>query len=75
MLTILIDKLLKTQVVECAAVANWIFSGEMAHDFTRLGFLLAYLLSFLNVKNKDFMFLGVTVYGNKHNINIFRKLH
>ena len=35
MLTIIIDKLLKTQVVECAAVANWLFSAEMSHDFTR----------------------------------------
>ena len=38
MLTIIIDKLLKTQVVECAAVANWLFSAEMSHDFTRFYF-------------------------------------
>lgn len=34
MLVVLIDKLLKTQVIECSAVANWLFSGEMSHEFT-----------------------------------------
>ncbi len=51
MLTILIDKLLKTQVVECAAVANWIFSGEMAHDFTRLiSMLYTYIFGVFSVQ-------------------------
>jgi nuclear cap-binding protein subunit 1 len=36
MMVMLVDKLLKTQVVECAAVANWIFSKEMVQDFTKL---------------------------------------
>ncbi len=36
MMVVLVDKLLKTQVVECAAVANWIFSKEMVDDFTKL---------------------------------------
>ncbi|ELT97533.1 hypothetical protein CAPTEDRAFT_202900 [Capitella teleta] len=34
MLVFLVDKLLKTQVVGCGAVANWIFSPEMSGDFT-----------------------------------------
>jgi len=35
MLVILIDKLLKTQIVECAAVANWVFSKEMVPEFSK----------------------------------------
>lgn len=31
----LIDKFLKTQVVECSAVANWVFSSEMTSEFTK----------------------------------------
>lgn len=38
----LIDKFLKTQVVECSAVANWIFSPEMTSEFNKYG------LSFFN---------------------------
>ena len=35
MMVILVDKFLKTQIVECAAVANWIFSKEMVSEFTK----------------------------------------
>lgn len=31
----LVDKYLKTQIVECSAVANWIFSKDMAPDFMK----------------------------------------
>ncbi|XP_056328495.1 nuclear cap-binding protein subunit 1 isoform X2 [Danio aesculapii] len=35
MISVLVDKLIRTQIVDCAAVANWVFSPDMAHDFTR----------------------------------------
>uniref|UniRef100_A0A8B9GWJ4 Nuclear cap binding protein subunit 1 n=1 Tax=Astyanax mexicanus TaxID=7994 RepID=A0A8B9GWJ4_ASTMX len=35
MIAVLVDKMIRTQIVDCAAVANWIFSPDMAHDFTR----------------------------------------
>ena len=35
MMVVLVDKLLKTQIVECAAVANWLFSKEMVSEFTK----------------------------------------
>ena len=35
MIVILIDKLLRTQIVKCSAVANWIFSNEMRDEFTK----------------------------------------
>ena len=36
MLVVLVDKFLRTQVVQCATIANWIFSKEMTADFTKL---------------------------------------
>lgn len=27
--------MIRTQIVDCAAVANWLFSQDMAHEFTR----------------------------------------
>ncbi|CAB1337305.1 unnamed protein product [Coregonus sp. 'balchen'] len=35
MVSVLVDKLIRTQIVDCAAVANWLFSPNMAHEFTR----------------------------------------
>merc|ERR1712059_227495 len=35
MLVVLTDKLLKTGVVECAAVANWVFSKDMVPEFSK----------------------------------------
>ncbi|XP_048826262.1 nuclear cap-binding protein subunit 1 [Brienomyrus brachyistius] len=35
MISVLVDKMIRTQIVDCAAVANWIFSQDMTHDFTR----------------------------------------
>lgn len=36
MMVVLVDKMLKTQIVECSAVANWIFSREMVKEFTKM---------------------------------------
>ncbi|KAI4798129.1 hypothetical protein KUCAC02_022258 [Chaenocephalus aceratus] len=36
MVAVLVDKLIRTQIVDCAAVANWLFSQDMAHEFSRL---------------------------------------
>lgn len=35
MIVVLVDKMIRTQIVDCAAVANWLFSQDMAHEFTR----------------------------------------
>ncbi|KAM3866762.1 nuclear cap-binding protein subunit 1 [Diretmus argenteus] len=35
MIATLVDKMIRTQIVDCAAVANWLFSQDMAHEFTR----------------------------------------
>merc|ERR1711953_381391 len=35
MMVVLTDKLLKTGVVECAAVANWVFSKDMVSEFSK----------------------------------------
>jgi nuclear cap-binding protein subunit 1 len=36
MMVVLTDKFLKTGIIECSAIANWIFSKEMASEFTKL---------------------------------------
>ncbi|XP_077870446.1 nuclear cap-binding protein subunit 1 [Saccoglossus kowalevskii] len=36
MMGVLIDKMLRTQIVDCASVANFLFSKDMENDFTRL---------------------------------------
>lgn len=36
MMVVLVDKMLKSQIVECSAVANWIFSKEMTGEFTKM---------------------------------------
>ena len=34
MVVMLCDKFLRTQIVTCASMANWIFSKEMTSEFT-----------------------------------------
>lgn len=36
MMVVIVDKLLKTQVVECSSVATWVFSKEMSSEFTKM---------------------------------------
>merc|ERR1739838_604132 len=36
MIPVIVDKMLRLQIVDCSSVANWIFSPEMATEFTRL---------------------------------------
>ena len=35
MTVVMVDKMLKTQIVECSSVANWIFCEEMKQDLTK----------------------------------------
>uniref|UniRef100_A0AAQ5Z503 MIF4G domain-containing protein n=1 Tax=Amphiprion ocellaris TaxID=80972 RepID=A0AAQ5Z503_AMPOC len=51
MIAVLVDKMIRTQVVDCAAVANWLFSQDMAHEFTRL-FIWEILHSTIRKMNK-----------------------
>ncbi|XP_070692706.1 nuclear cap-binding protein subunit 1 isoform X2 [Pempheris klunzingeri] len=51
MLAVLVDKMIRTQIVDCAAVANWLFSQDMAHEFTRL-FIWEILHSTIRKMNK-----------------------
>lgn len=34
MMVVMVDKMLKTQIVECSSVANWIFCKSMKNDLT-----------------------------------------
>ncbi|XP_033124010.1 nuclear cap-binding protein subunit 1-like [Anneissia japonica] len=36
MIIVLVDKMLRTQIVECASVVNWLFSVEMRDQFTSM---------------------------------------
>lgn len=40
MMVVLTDKFLKTGIIECSAIANWIFSKEMTSEFTKYVLLL-----------------------------------
>jgi len=35
MQVVLVDKLVKTQIVECQAIAKWLFSAEMSSELTK----------------------------------------
>ncbi|XP_056648176.1 nuclear cap-binding protein subunit 1 [Diorhabda carinulata] len=57
MMIVLVDKMLKTQIVECSAVANWIFSKEMTSEFTKM-YLWEILHLTIKKMNKHVIKLG-----------------
>lgn len=57
MMCVLVDKLLKTQIVECSAVATWVFSKEMNSEFTKL-YLWEILHLTIKKMNKHVIRLG-----------------
>lgn len=57
MMCVLVDKLLKTQIVECSAVATWIFSKEMNSEFTKM-YLWEILHLTIKKMNKHVIKLG-----------------
>lgn len=57
MMVVLVDKLLKTQVVECSAVATWVFSKEMTSEFTKM-YLWEILHLTIKKMNKHVVKLG-----------------
>lgn len=52
MIVVLVDKMLKTQIVECASVAKWIFSDSMKPDLTCF-YVWEILHSTINRMNKQ----------------------
>lgn len=50
-IAVLVDKLLRTRVISCPAVANWLFSSFMSSSFTRM-FVWEILHSTINTMNK-----------------------
>lgn len=57
MICVIVDKLLKTQIVECSAVATWIFSKEMGTEFTKM-YLWEVLHLTIKKMNKHVIKLG-----------------
>lgn len=75
MMCVLIDKLLKTQIVECSAVATWIFSKEMNSEFTKL-YLWEILHLTIKKMNKHVIKLGrFGLYINLKNTIIKNELY
>lgn len=65
MMVVLVDKLLKTQIVEPSAVANWLFSSEMQPEFTKYArFMLSFM--FYNVHLSDIQHIGFYMYTVLH---------
>ena len=70
-MVVLVDKMLKTQIASCSAVANWLFSSQMSRDFTRLvslsvsSILTVHLLSYFHqVGPVSLSVLNVNVHSN-----------
>ena len=50
-ISVLVDKLLRTRIISCPAVANWLFSPYMVSNFTRM-YVWEILHSTINTMNK-----------------------
>lgn len=58
-MVVLVDKLLKTQIVEPSAVANWLFSSEMQPEFTKYAkFILSFTTTMYYLRDTC-----ITTYG------------
>ena len=82
MMVVLVDKLLKTQIVECAAVANWLFSKEMVSEFTKgytwemLHLTIRYNNGYLNFFHKNIQNCYLfTLLGFTASLTHFRKMN
>ena len=51
-MVVLVDKLVKTQIVECSAVANWIFSSELGSELTNF-YVWEILMSTIEKMNRQ----------------------
>lgn len=71
MMVVLTDKFLKTGIIECSAIANWIFSKEMASEFTKFVYYLTSLL--LYCYNMFIHLLLFSKYSPKYFIDIYRR--
>lgn len=70
MMVVIIDKLLKTQVVECSAVATWIFSKEMTSEFTKM-YLWEILHLTIKKMNKHVIKLSeYETFGRQHQLDL-----
>lgn len=67
LLVVVVDKLLKTQIVGCSAVANWLFSPEMSHDFTSF-YVWEIMHSTIKKMNKHYAKLARDVEEAKDNL-------
>jgi hypothetical protein len=63
MIAVLVDKMIRTQIVDCAAVANWIFSSELSRDFTRYGPEFGAHIRDFMYPNSVFCFVFLAVLG------------
>lgn len=74
MVCVLVDKMLKTQIVECSAVATWLFSKEMAPHFTS-GYLWEILHLTIDKMNKHVTKLSETRFYPYQTAPIIRLRH
>jgi len=70
MQVILVDKLVKTQIVECQAVAKWVFSAEMASELTKYCFVMCLHLMLLFCFSLLTVLSVCTYVSNSNNNNI-----